>query len=38
MAQVDNGLENKQLNNSDLDMILDNKIESYQIIKNVKRK
>jgi hypothetical protein len=38
MAQVDNGLENKQLNNSDLDMILNNKIESYQIIKNVKRK
>jgi len=38
MAQVDNGLENKQLNNSDLDMVLNNKIESYQIIKNVKMK
>ena len=38
MAQIDNGLENKQMNNSDLDMILNNKMESYQIIKNVKRK
>lgn len=36
MSQVDNGLENKQLNNSDIDMVLSNKIESYQIIKNVK--
>lgn len=38
MAQVDNGLENKQLNNTDLDMVLNNNIESYQIIKNVKRR
>ena len=38
MAQVDNELESKQMNNSDLDMVLNNKIESYQIIKNVKRK
>ena len=38
MAQVDNELESKQMNNSDLDMVLNNKIESYQIIKNVRRK
>jgi hypothetical protein len=36
MAQVDNGLENKELNTSDLDMVLNNKVESYQIIKKAK--
>ena len=38
MAQLDNAIETKVFNSTEIDMILSNKIESYKIMKNVNLK
>ena len=38
MAQVNNAIETKECNNTDIDMVLNNKIESYKIMKNINLK
>jgi len=38
MAQADNIVETKVFNNTEIDMVLNNKIESYKIMKNINLK